>query len=233
MSWWRRTHGHLSRGGWLEGRFLVVLAGILLLVFAFVKIADEVTEGASRDFDHAAIEFFRQPGPSHVPVGAPWLPEIARDITALGSASVLTLLTVLVAIALLLRGRRRLVLLLIASSLAATALSSGMKHLFGRERPEAAYQLMPVSSLSFPSGHSTLSAAVYLLLGLMLATASTSYRAKVYFIAAGAFIPLLVGLTRVYLGAHFPTDVAAGWCVGIAWALGSALIARRLERSSV
>lgn len=231
MSWWRRTHGHLSREGWLEGRFLAVLAGILLLVFAFVKIADEVTDGSSRDFDHAAIEVFRHPGPPHVPVGAPLLPEIARDITALGSASVLTLLTLLVAIALLLQGRRRLVLLLIVSSLGATALSSGMKHLFGRERPHIDYQLMPVSSMSFPSGHSTLSAAIYLLLGLMLATSSTSYRAKFFFIAAGAFIPLLVGLTRVYLGAHFPTDVTAGWCVGAAWAMASAIVAHRLERT--
>lgn len=230
MSWWRHTHAHLSRGGWLEARFLAAAGLILLLIFAFVKIADEVTDGASRDFDHAAVEFFRHPGAPPAPIGPPWLPEAARDITALGSAGVLTLLTVLVAIALLLQRRHRLVGLLVVSALGATALSNGMKKFFDRDRPDAAYQLMPVSQMSFPSGHSTLSAAIYLLLGLMLAKASTDYRAKGYFIAAAAFITMLVGVTRVYLGAHFPTDVAAGWCVGAAWALGSALIARRIER---
>ncbi len=232
MRWGRGTLARLSRGGWLETNFLFALAVILLLVFAFVKIADEVTDGNSRDFDHAAIEWFRHPGPPHAPIGPKALPEIARDVTALGGAAVLTLLTALVATALWLRRRRRLVALLIVSCLGATLLSGGMKRFFERDRPAAAYQLMPVSSMSFPSGHSTLSAAVYLLLGLMLATASPDYRSKIFFIAAGALLPLLVGLTRVYLGAHFPTDVAAGWCVGAAWALGSALVAHRLERPS-
>ena len=73
--------------------------------------------------------------------------------------------------------------------------------------------------MSFPSGHAALSAVCYLTLGVLLAQTQASRTLRIYFIATAMVLTLLVGVTRIYLGVHYPTDVLAGWCFGIAWAL--------------
>ena len=83
---------------------------------------------------------------------------------------------------------------------------------------------------SFPSGHALLSTVFYLTLGVMLTRAFPRKRMKAYVLGCGVLIALLIGLTRIYLGAHWASDVLAGWAVGAAWAMALWLVAYVVER---
>lgn len=216
------------RPGFFEAR---TLAGLLILagcLWGFAELADEVAEGATLDFDRSVLVALREPGDFSKPIGPDSWQRSVRDITALGSASVLALVTVFAAGWLGIQRRWRLVGLLLVAVVGATILSTVLKRVFDRERPDLAFQLMPTSDMSFPSGHSTLAAALFLTVGLLLAEASKLRREKVYFLSWAVALTVLVGLSRIYLGVHFPTDVMAGWCVGTAWALVCSLVARWL-----
>jgi undecaprenyl-diphosphatase len=226
----RRALKALSSRGWFEARTLLLLLVIFGCVFVFVSIADEVREGGTQDLDHAVLNSLRVPGDITTPKGPVWLLHVMRDISALGGVAVLTLLTFLVLGFLALQRQWRLALLLFAAVAGSTLLNTAMKRFFDRERPEIGYHLVEAANASFPSGHSMLSATTYLTLGLMLAAITARFWTKVYFLSAAALIVVLVGLSRIYLGVHFPTDVAAGWSIGAAWALGCALIAHRYAK---
>jgi undecaprenyl-diphosphatase len=110
-------------------------------------------------------------------------------------------------------------LLVLAAGGGGTLVNSGLKHLFARERPNLVPWLTNVGSASFPSGHAMLSAAVYLSIAVLFARVVQRRRLKLYVLAVAAILVLLVGATRVMLGVHYPTDVAAGWLAGGLWAL--------------
>jgi undecaprenyl-diphosphatase len=88
-------------------------------------------------------------------------------------------------------------------------------------------------SLSFPSGHAMTSAAVYLTLGALLMRVSSRRVTRWYCMGVAAMATILVGLSRVYLGVHYPTDVLAGWMIGLSWALLCWIVERLLERRAV
>jgi undecaprenyl-diphosphatase len=194
---------------------LGVLAALLA---AFGIVADEVSEGATLRFDNAVLMALRVPGDPSSPIGPSWLPEAARDVTALGSFSVLTILVVGVVAFLTLIGNRRTALFVTVSVLGGTIVSTVLKMLFDRPRPDLT-GVTKVFSASFPSGHATISAVVYLTLGAILAEIAATRRLTFFFFSAAAFLTIIVGLSRIYLGVHFPTDVVAGWSIGAAWAL--------------
>lgn len=101
---------------------------------------------------------------------------------------------------------------------------------FDRVRPDLVPHGSFVYTASFPSGHALMSAVTYLTLGALLASVHSPARVKAYFLAVAMVLTLLVGVSRVYLGVHWPTDVAAGWSVGAAWALMSWLLMRWLQK---
>ncbi len=222
---WRRRPTTRAEVGWLLG-LLAAAAGLL----AFWGIAAEMLEGETGAFDRAAMLALREPGDPSDPVGPRWLEEVARDVTALGSHVVLTAVTLAVVGYLALDGRRRAALLVAASVGGGMALSSALKLGFNRPRPELVPHAVEVYTLSFPSGHAMLSAVTYLTLGALLMRVQARWRLRAYVLSLAVLTTLLVGVSRVYLGVHWPTDVLAGWCVGTAWALLCWLVALRLQR---
>ena len=107
---------------------------------------------------------------------------------------------------------------LVAQGIAANMLSNVLKLVFNRHRPDVEASTH-VFTASFPSGHATMSAVVYLTLGVLLAKSAPSRGLRSYFIGLAILLAFLVGVSRIYLGMHYPTDVIAGWCVGISWAM--------------
>jgi undecaprenyl-diphosphatase len=218
----RRPDGRLELG--LLFAFLL-LAGLL---FAFGQIADEVLEGESRGFDEAVLLAFRGSDPADA-LGPAWLESAVRDVSAMGSFAVLSFVSLAALFYLLMVERRAMALFVAVSVIGGTLLSNALKLGFARARPEIVPGL-ELATYSFPSGHATLSAVTYLTLGALLAEAHPSRRVKIYFLTLAAFMTVAVGLSRVYLGVHYPTDVLAGWCIGAAWAVLCGTVVLLLRR---
>jgi undecaprenyl-diphosphatase len=164
------------------------------------------------------------------PRGPDWLPGAMRDVTALGGAPVLLIFVAGVGGALAARRQYHALAFLIAATAGGVLLNNALKGLFSRPRPELALRLTDVRSLSFPSGHAMQSAITYLTLAAFLARLVEGRALKVYFVAFAFLLSFVVGVSRVYLGVHYPSDVIAGWCAGLAWALVCWTTARRLQR---
>ncbi|MDW7554804.1 phosphatase PAP2 family protein [Azospirillum brasilense] len=225
-----RTPGFWTRLGRHELRLLVGMAVSAGLILAFALLAGEVIEGETAAFDRAVLMALRVAGDPTTPLGPPWLHNAARDITALGSITVLSLITAVTVGFLLLRGKRGASLLVLLSVGGGMAISGLLKNQIGRERPDIVPHGDIVFTASFPSGHSLLSAVVFLTLGAMLARFVEGRRQKAYVLVVAMAVTLLVGFSRIYLGVHWPTDVLAGWCVGAGWATLCWLVALWLQR---
>lgn len=201
-----------------EVRFLAPFAIIAGLLTIFIQLADEVMEGETHAFDTAVLLAFRTSDPSD-PIGPQWLELAMADLTALGGHAVLTLLSLFSIFYLLIHRQRVAAGLVALSGLGGMALNAALKLGFDRPRPTLVAHLAEVHTLSFPSGHAMLSAIIYLTLGALLARNQTQTISKIYIMGVAGTLTLLVGLSRIYLGVHWPTDVIAGWCIGAAWAL--------------
>jgi undecaprenyl-diphosphatase len=220
---------HLPPAAWRSGLRLVVerralLMPLLLALLAavagwtFLELADEVIEGETDALDRRLLLMLRHAQDLSDPKGPWWLELAMRDVTALGSTSVLALVT-LAALGYLVILRRWGTALMLACAVAGgLAASHALKLLIERPRPDLVPHGVPVLTLSFPSGHATMSAVVYLTLGALLASLQPSRRAAVYLLAVAVLLTVLVGFSRVYLGVHWPSDVLAGWALGAAWA---------------
>lgn len=208
---------------------LTALFIVAMGVMAFVELADDMTEADGRAFDRAVLMALR-PGGTADGWGPPWLETAALDLTSLGGIAVLGLFAVVVVLFLILQGKRLSALLLVVGLAGGVALSEGLKALFERDRPPEAFRAVETINASFPSGHALLSAVFYLSIGVMLTRAFPRRRFKAYVLGVALLLTLIVGLTRVYLAAHWATDVLAGWSVGAAWAMALWLVAYAVQR---
>ena len=226
MTGWRKL---LARALQVEKEILFAIVLAAGGLFLFVELAGEVFEGETRAFDETILLAFRNPADRSDPLGPSWVEEMMRDITALGSTVVLTFVSLGVAGFLHMTGKRGAALLVLASVIGGSLLSFGLKVGFERARPDLVPHGATVYTKSFPSGHSFLSAVVYLTLGALLARVQPKRRLKIYLLGLAALLTVAVGLSRVYLGVHWPTDVLAGWTVGASWALLCWLVALWLQ----
>jgi undecaprenyl-diphosphatase len=207
---------------------LVLVATAVLL--AFFHLADEVTEGDTHTFDSTVLLSLRNPADRADPIGPAWLELAARDLTSLGGYPVVILTTVCAIGFLLITGKRHAALLVFVSTGGGMLLSSELKGLFERPRPDLVPHAVQVYTMSFPSGHAMLSAATYLTLGALLARVQPRPWVRLYLLAVAVALTLLIGASRVYLGVHWPTDVLAGWSAGAAWAMLCWTVALWLQR---
>jgi undecaprenyl-diphosphatase len=211
---------------------LTLLAVVIALAgsWAFVEIADEVGEGEVRAVDAWVLRSLRRPADSAVPRGPRWLTDDMRDLSALGGRAVLLLVTAAVVLYLWLARTYHAMWLVLGAAVGGQLLCAVLKAAFARPRPDIVPHLTPAAFSSFPSGHSMSAAVVYLTLGLLLARLTDRTRLRIYFLTLAAFVTFLVGISRVYLGVHYPTDVLAGWAAGSVWATCCWLLAGYLQR---
>jgi undecaprenyl-diphosphatase len=204
--------------------------GVLLLIVATVTLASVVLAGDTQQFDRWVLVSLRDPADLARPIGPAWLRGAALDITALGSATVLGLTVAAVAGFLLLHREWRTAVFVTLAASGGWVVNAAIKALVQRPRPDVVPHLREVMTLSFPSGHALTSAVVYLTLGALLMRVVRTRLAKIYCLSVSCVATALIGISRVYLGVHYPTDVLAGWLVGFAWALGCWLLERSIER---
>jgi undecaprenyl-diphosphatase len=222
MRTWAR---HLVR---TELRLLIGIAAVFALLWGFFVVMGEVREGDTYKLDSSILLAMRRPGELGVPIGPRWLHETARDVTALGGFTVLTLVVVLGVLMLVFHRRRRQAAVLATAVIVGQVAAELAKHLVGRNRPDLVPHLDLVYSSSFPSGHSALSPIVYFTLAGILAAGEPNRAGKSLLLTTAVVLVLAIGVSRVYLGVHWPTDVLAGWAMGTAVALGATLVLHRL-----
>jgi undecaprenyl-diphosphatase len=242
-----RDRGHAGRAGralrqareWLRARSaseLYVLAALLagvLCVWGFVELADEVLEGGTQRLDEEIVRRLRKAGDPRVPIGPQWLAYAARDATALGGYTILALVVAAAAgFCAVVRRYGTLVLVLVAA-IGGAMLSAALKGAFARPRPDVVPHLMEAAFSSFPSGHAMMSSAVYMSLAAVLAQIIPGNAGKLYVLGVALLLTGLVGVTRVFVGVHYPTDVLAGWAAGLAWAMLCWVVARALRRRRI
>lgn len=221
----RRLKTYWQNASWNEIAFLGGVMTVCLGAWLFLAVAGWVAHESFRQVEEHWMRAMRNPADPADLIGPWWVEELARDISALGSAVVVIMLSIFVMGFLLLRRYWGRAALISVTVLGGYLLSNLLKSTYARERPEVVPHLTEVSSASFPSGHSMVSSLVYLTLGALLAQTTPRRREKLFFLTAAAVLTGLIGVSRVALGVHYPTDVVAGWSAGTAWAVTCLLIA--------
>lgn len=213
-----------------EFRLLVTILVIVASLWTFLVLAEAVRGGSIQRFDDMVLVSLRNPEHPETPRGPAGLTDVMRDITSLGGPPVILLVIFSVAGYLVLRRKYQPLLLLVVAAVGGALLDVGLKTLVGRGRPSIVPHLVGAYSMSFPSGHSLISMVVYLVLAALLSPELPDRRARVYVIAVALFLTFLIGVSRVYLGVHYPSDVLGGWSIGLAWATICWLGAWSIER---
>lgn len=193
---------------------------IAFLLFAFGFIAQAVAEGEPLKFDRRVMLALRNSATPAAPIGPAWLQEAARDLTSLGSNIVLGIITFSVVGFLFLAGKPAVAWLMLIAVVGGVVLNNLLKFVFARPRPDFVIHAARVFTTSFPSGHATVSAIAYLTIGALLARTEPSFAISFYFMSLAVVLTVLIGVSRIYLGVHYPTDILGGWCIGAAWAMG-------------
>jgi undecaprenyl-diphosphatase len=196
-----------------ERRWLLYLAASLAALGTFIEIADEVFE----DEEVALLDVRIMRAVSNLRL--PWLTLSFVDLTALGSLTLLGLVTACSTVALLRMRDVRGALQLISAVFGAGVWTLTTKSWFARARPDPLHRLIEVQGYSFPSGHSAGSAALYITLALVFGRHLRTLRSRSILLGGSVTFAALIGLSRVYLGVHYPSDVASGLAFGTGWAL--------------
>lgn len=201
---------------------LVAAAGALYL---FAELAEEVAEGDARASDESALRALNR-------WASPPVTAFMRGVTRLGSNEVLIVVGAAALVAFLFAGWRRAAGALAVTMAGAALLNVLLKLAFRRERPAPFFDAAPPESYSFPSGHALLSFCLYGVLAAVLAARLEGRRARALVWAAAALLVLLVGLSRIYLGVHYPSDVLAGYSAAFVWVVAVASADRLLQGRS-
>ena len=213
-----------ARGWRIDPRHALMASAVCWIGFAVVAIA--VLGGRSGQFDAAGLRLWRTGIDLH-PRGSPWLAEAVRDYTALGGVLLRNLFAIGVIVALLFLRLRREATLLALTIMSGWLVNTAIKTLVGRPRPDIVSHLTEAGGLSFPSGHSFNSAVVYISIALAFAALSPRQSVRATIVFSAMALTLLIALSRVWLGVHYPSDALAGWLGGAGWAFTAAALLYR------
>lgn len=206
-----------------------LLLGVALILALFLGLASEIREKETRNFDTTILLSMREKGDTSDPIGSPRVEEIARDLTALGGFTILTIVSLVSFGVALFSGKRKLGGIALVAVVLGVGLTSFLKSNYDRPRPELVEHGVKVYNQSFPSGHSMMAAIVYLTLAILLARTQKRIAVRIFIVAVAILLTVLVGVSRVYLGVHWPTDVLGGWAVGASWAILFWLVAMKID----
>lgn len=195
-----------------------VLIMCICSFLALSILASEIVEGEGRALDTRIMLMMRNTADDSDPLGPPWFEAMMRDITGMGSVVVLLFVTTTAAAYLFLIKKKIGMLHLLTATGTGLLFSTILKAGFDRPRPTLVPHEVLVSTASFPSGHTMLATIVYMTLGAALAELQPRLGLKVFVLSMTAILTLSVGISRIYLGVHWPSDVLAGWLGGSAWA---------------
>ena len=225
----RKWFGFLTRLERHELTWLLVGLGACILVLVFLKLASAVMGGETLAFDRAIVHGFRKADDPSRPIGPAWIESALLDVTALGGPTIITLTVLAIVGFLLLQARYHSAIAIMLTAASGEVLNAALKSAFMRPRPDVVPHLRAAFETSFPSGHAMQSAIIYLTLGAMLMRLSERRLTKIYCCTVAMLATGLVGVSRVYLGVHYPTDVLAGWIVGLFWASVCWLVLQHYE----
>lgn len=213
----------------IETATLLHLCFGAVCAWLLVKNVPRIYKGRLEAIDNHVLRALRRPDDLSIPVGPKWMPQAAKDVTALGSGTNLTIATGILAGFLCLNRRFRATGFLLSSLGSGLLLCLSLKGFFARRRPNVVPHLAHFDPASFPSGHSMGSALVYLTLGSIFSRQVTGKMAKAYFLSTALALAVVVGVSRIYLGVHYPSDVLAGWAAASLWSGVCAQASRWLQ----
>lgn len=208
-------------------RHALALAAALIAAFVFVAWWAGTSAGSA--LDRHLLLALQSVGDTTSPRGPAWLNEAGRDLTALGSISVLILATALTTGWLLLTRQLTTALGMLAVISGGIAVSFMLKWGFNQPRPDLVTDVTRVFTTSFPSSHAMSSLVTFLTLATALGRQVRLATARCYLIGAALTLSLVSGLSRIYLGVHWPSDVVAGWLAGLTWLVLADLASRHLK----
>lgn len=207
-------------------RPILLVAAISGVALLFLWLWLEVAEGDLNAIDRTVLLAFRTPGDLNVMAGPVWLRQTMLDITTLGSATMLTLVIIGSAGFMAMKKAYRIALILLGAMISGSGAVVLLKGFFVRPRPTLVDHLVIEHSASFPSGHAANSAIVYLTIAALFMRIEPDLRTRLFVLCAAILLTLAIGISRVALGVHWPSDVLAGWMFGAAWASLWALVVK-------
>jgi undecaprenyl-diphosphatase len=207
----RVSLGHLNNFRLALGVFLIMGMTLAVLgTWAFVQLAETVREGHSQAFDESVLRWIGQRQ-------VPWVESALVEITMLGTGVVVLMVVGVAGLFLWLTKHRYSTVLLLVATLGGIVINNVMKLYFDRPRPQVFEWGTHAMSSSFPSGHSMSAVIVYTTVAYLAARLQKQRWARWATMFVALVVIALIGFSRMYLGVHYPSDVAAGAVVGLAW----------------
>ena len=199
---------------------LVVAAGALIF---FARLADEMLEGDAKQFDEWVRSSIHQ-------LGSPGVTFVMRFVTVFGAPLVLFSLTLIVGLGFLAKKKYRAMILLVATVAGSSLLNEVLKLSFHRTRPSPFFETELPASFSFPSGHALMSFCFYSTLAALISARSNSRLIRIIVWAAAVLLITTVGISRIYLGVHYPSDVVAGYTAAFIWVMFIVIVDQTIPR---
>ena len=210
--------------------FLVAMLVLTASLALFLAVLTAMIMGETQGLDEGALLALRAAGDSGHIAGPSWLTGLVLALTTLGNDLTLTAFVLLGAAWFLFRGDRRALNMILIVGIGGLLLMLALKFGIGRPRPDLVPRLVDVAAGSFPSGHAMMTMAIFLALAVLVGRGWKSRRARNLAVAGVVTLSIAVGATRMFVGVHYPSDVLAGWLIGLAWAAACWLIDARFAR---